>query len=270
MKTLTLLGFVSLGLCLHPCVGQVSDPDKALAAFDKIEADYTSAIGEYQAALAKVQVTAAYKDAAAARDNAKLNELRSAVPAVSADSYLARCKKLEASARGTAAGGKALAWIVAHDRSGAPARNAIDVLVAHYVESEHILPFAESMDRASRTIGRNEYRDLVSKLIGKNPDKMVRAYAHYHRSNLNRPRKGGGFGGSTGNKTQHEADLAKCVELAEGTSLADRANAPAFARDHLQIGMQVPDIEGKDLDGVGFKLSDYKGKVVMLDFWGDW
>ena len=24
------------------------------------------------------------------------------------------------------------------------------------------------------------------------------------------------------------------------------------------------------LDGVAFKLSDYKGKVVFLDFWGDW
>ena len=25
-----------------------------------------------------------------------------------------------------------------------------------------------------------------------------------------------------------------------------------------------------DLDGVEFKLSDYRGKVVFLDFWGDW
>ncbi|MFO1076423.1 MAG: hypothetical protein U1E73_01710 [Planctomycetota bacterium] len=30
------------------------------------------------------------------------------------------------------------------------------------------------------------------------------------------------------------------------------------------------DIAGVDLDGVAFKLSDYKGKVVLLDFWGDW
>ena len=29
-------------------------------------------------------------------------------------------------------------------------------------------------------------------------------------------------------------------------------------------------VEGEDLDGIPFKLSDYRGKVVMLDFYGDW
>ena len=37
-----------------------------------------------------------------------------------------------------------------------------------------------------------------------------------------------------------------------------------------QIGMEAPEIIGVDLDGVEFKLSDYRGKVVMLDFYGDW
>lgn len=36
------------------------------------------------------------------------------------------------------------------------------------------------------------------------------------------------------------------------------------------IGMTAPDIDGVDLDGVAFKLRDYQGKVVFLDFWGDW
>ena len=38
----------------------------------------------------------------------------------------------------------------------------------------------------------------------------------------------------------------------------------------VTVGEIAPDIVGKDLDGVQFKLSDYRGKVVMLDFWGDW
>lgn len=39
---------------------------------------------------------------------------------------------------------------------------------------------------------------------------------------------------------------------------------------NLKVGKVAPDIIGEDLDGESFKLSDYRGKLVMLDFWGDW
>jgi hypothetical protein len=35
-------------------------------------------------------------------------------------------------------------------------------------------------------------------------------------------------------------------------------------------GKPVPEIEGEDLDGKEFKLSDYRGKVILLDFWAHW
>ena len=41
-------------------------------------------------------------------------------------------------------------------------------------------------------------------------------------------------------------------------------------QEKFGIGQVAPDISAVDLDGVAFKLSDYKGKVVFLDFWGDW
>ena len=34
---------------------------------------------------------------------------------------------------------------------------------------------------------------------------------------------------------------------------------------NFAIGKAAPDI-----DGNSFKLSDYRGKVVVLDFWGNW
>ena len=40
-----------------------------------------------------------------------------------------------------------------------------------------------------------------------------------------------------------------------------------FEIHHLGVGKEVPEIEGKDQDGKEFKLSDYRGKVVLLDFW---
>ena len=53
-------------------------------------------------------------------------------------------------------------------------------------------------------------------------------------------------------------------------TLRKAAEAKLFELRNLAIGKVVPDIEGEDIDGVAFKLSDYRGKVVMLDFWGDW
>jgi thiol-disulfide isomerase/thioredoxin len=39
---------------------------------------------------------------------------------------------------------------------------------------------------------------------------------------------------------------------------------------HLGIGKVAPDIVGKDLDNVDFKLSDSRGKVTVLVFTGEW
>jgi thiol-disulfide isomerase/thioredoxin len=43
-----------------------------------------------------------------------------------------------------------------------------------------------------------------------------------------------------------------------------------FEIDHLAVGKLAPDIEGKDLDGRPLRLSDYRGKVVVLKFWATW
>lgn len=39
---------------------------------------------------------------------------------------------------------------------------------------------------------------------------------------------------------------------------------------HLVVGCEAPEIEGLDQDGKKFRLSDYRGKVVLLPFWGIW
>ncbi|MBM4014667.1 MAG: TlpA family protein disulfide reductase [Planctomycetes bacterium] len=48
------------------------------------------------------------------------------------------------------------------------------------------------------------------------------------------------------------------------------ADAELYELEHLGVGMVAPEIEGVDEDGVPFKLSDYRGKVVAIDFWGYW
>lgn len=53
-------------------------------------------------------------------------------------------------------------------------------------------------------------------------------------------------------------------------TLADDAGAYLFELRNLAIGMTAPDIEGTDVEGQAFRLSEYRGKVVVLDFWGFW
>jgi cytochrome oxidase Cu insertion factor (SCO1/SenC/PrrC family) len=35
----------------------------------------------------------------------------------------------------------------------------------------------------------------------------------------------------------------------------------------VTVNKRAPDITGVDADGVSFRLSDYRGKIVLLDFW---
>jgi hypothetical protein len=64
-------------------------------------------------------------------------------------------------------------------------------------------------------------------------------------------------------------------ELAEeldtrGRRYGDVAAGKLRSVHELVVGKVAPDIEGKDLDGASFKLSEYRGKIVVLDFWGNW
>lgn len=55
-----------------------------------------------------------------------------------------------------------------------------------------------------------------------------------------------------------------------GGTLADAAKKMLDEIRHYGIGKTVPEAQGEDTDGKKFKLSDYRGKVVLLDFWGNW
>jgi hypothetical protein len=57
------------------------------------------------------------------------------------------------------------------------------------------------------------------------------------------------------------------VKLNFGGTVGENARTELFAIRHLAVGKEAPEIEGPDQDGVRFKLSDYRGKVVLLYFW---
>ena len=53
------------------------------------------------------------------------------------------------------------------------------------------------------------------------------------------------------------------------TACDSGSNVPKsdFTANGLRQGYIAPDVEGSDLEGKPMKLSDFRGKVVVLEFW---
>jgi thiol-disulfide isomerase/thioredoxin len=62
-----------------------------------------------------------------------------------------------------------------------------------------------------------------------------------------------------------------CLGARKGAkTLGERAAAELFELVQLSPGKIAPEIEGTDLGGAKLKLSDYRGRVVLLVFWASW
>jgi hypothetical protein len=53
-------------------------------------------------------------------------------------------------------------------------------------------------------------------------------------------------------------------------TVGKKAKAELFDLRHLSVGKPAPEVKGVDQDGKTFSLADYKGKVVLLDFWSQY
>lgn len=70
--------------------------------------------------------------------------------------------------------------------------------------------------------------------------------------------------------TKAKAALIFARDAARDPAVKQKLIAPIDLREIYSVDCEPADIEGVDLDGKAFKLSDHRGKVVMLSFWGDW
>ncbi len=138
-------------------------------------------------------------------------------------------------------------------------------LLAEHIESKRLADAALGLPALARTLGNDGVNAIAAKIIEKSPHKSVQGAAFYARSTLVLDRRGNKSEG----RERAIADLRRAVKLAPDV-LPARAKGQLYEAEKLQVGMVAPNIVGKDIDDVDFELSDYKGKVIMLDFWGDW
>jgi len=69
---------------------------------------------------------------------------------------------------------------------------------------------------------------------------------------------------------EEAADKYGDVKVSFYGTVGKKAKSELFDLHHLSVGKPAPEVKGVDQDGKTFKLSDYKGKVVLLDFWSQY
>lgn len=170
---------------------------------------------------------------------------------------------------GTEAAGRALAWVVANTRGEGVAR-ALEVIAESHVKTPGLASFCLSLRYNREKVAE----DVLARIIAENGEAQTVAAAKFT------------VAARTLRMSAYE-DVSKermalaqtyLEEVARDHSeaevgrfkLGEMASASLFELKNLRIGAVAPNIKGKDADGVDFMLTDYRGKVVVLDFWGHW
>jgi thiol-disulfide isomerase/thioredoxin len=67
------------------------------------------------------------------------------------------------------------------------------------------------------------------------------------------------------------ADVKQLPEFPEKSpSIGPEAEKALANRREMKVGTPAPEIDGKDIDGRRLRLGDYRGKVVVINFWASW
>jgi hypothetical protein len=181
------------------------------------------------------------------------------------------------------AGFAALEWLLTTPRAFyvAVGKPAMELAAEHHAANPKIAPTLKLLGYLTPHEGADSHPAAVALLkavVEKNPNKIARAYAAMGLAGLSvrtfaaaehKKDPAADRLAATAEK-ELEAVLKDYGDTGATVGVGDWATGELFELRHLRVGKVAPDIEGEDLDGVAFKLSDYRGKVVVLDFWGDW
>ncbi len=162
---------------------------------------------------------------------------------------------------------EAYVWLLMRTR-GAEAEKAIDALITH---ADH--PKVADAAPMLQYSGGPKAVALLRAIIEKNPSRDAQGIACLTLAR----RLASDSPGVDPKRAAAESEalfervVKDYADVKTGTrSIAEQAKSELFEARNLSVGKPAPDIVGKDLADKPLKLSDYRGKIVMLDFWGDW
>lgn len=258
MKYLLLPVLLSLGVASAEWIA----PERSLQ--DDVSARVEAVIAEFDAAHA-----AWYEQYLAAEGSA---EVMQSIP--QAAPYGPRLLDLAARAPASDGAFQACAWVIEKVGSGESMTAAVRLVSEHFLDRPGIGALIDSIPA-----GEEANDELLRRVLEDPPSNDVAARACYRLAAAMKLRlqKARSPEDAARIEAQAQAYYERCqseafagVALYGDLSIGDKARADVFEMTHFCVGMAAPEITGEDLDGVPFELGDYRGKVVLLDFWGDW
>jgi len=155
----------------------------------------------------------------------------------------------------------ALLWCIRRSNRKGQLDEIKDILLTHYKDSQAVARLAQAYFKLGNG-GEEGLREIIEK-AGSAKTRLGASY--YLATKLAK------------NPATKDEGVAMMKKLTAIPSLKE-SNPRMFSKlktqikitEELSIGCTAPDIVGTDHEGKEFKLSDYRNKVVLLDFWGYW
>jgi len=158
-------------------------------------------------------------------------------------------------------------WLILNTPDGPEVEKAAEVILQEHITSTNLSTLAIELER----MRHRSSPKLLEAMLNQNPNANIRGNACF---SLATTRKDAADYGKNKTATAEAEKFFQRV-LSEfgsvkrnGTILAELATPELADLRRLSVGQPAPETEGIDLDGNKLSLSDYRGKVVVLIFWG--
>lgn len=173
--------------------------------------------------------------------------------------------------RGTESEARATLWLIKNSwwlRQDGKMETTSMPLAEDLLERHPESPQLVLLTECYYVFGKAQRQELFERLLETTPHREVKAAAHFGLAKLSPARQEDG-----GPNPHYAALLDQYADVRWRMTTFGRiadAHLNPHSQADLAVGKQAPEIEGFDQTGKPMKLSDYRGMVVMLDFWGDW
>lgn len=227
-------------------------PPVADDAFDALNARYTASVDEWQL------------EYDAAEDISARRALRDRHPAMQFWAPFEELSRID---------GRAALWQIEFaGRAGFPGRKGREVKAAAYARAMAIegaldepwmVELLTGLPKNRRAVGDEAFVAYLERAATDTTLPQTRAVALFvHGEWLVRSK-------ADGDRERGLALLRKAAEIPD-TEAGDAAGDLLYELENLAIGAIAPDFVSATADGGEFRLSDQRGKIVVLDFFGFW